>query len=296
MLVLCTAFIIVLIVLGIRAVYSLIDSRKPQPTPTPVGIVTELGETVESSDSVSESSSFNDVPYSPLPSKTYAELPPASEQNDILYFLESSASDKKVCYLTFDDGPNNSVTIQTLDVLRRYNVKATFFQVGSLVAENPDVTRRIYEEGHLIANHSNSHNYKELYANSESFMNEYNMCRAEIANVIGDNVFPLMRFPGGSFDSGTYGKQKQEYKAVLAQSGVYCCDWNCLSGDAESGKKTANELIERIKSSSKNKNQVVVLMHDASSKKHTAEALPQIIEYFKNEGFVFSRLDKPILQ
>ena len=80
----------------------------------------------------------------------------------------------KTCYLTFDDGPTKSVTTRVLDILREYDAKATFFTVGTLLEANPDTARRIYEEGHFIANHSYSHDYSDIYASNDSFMNEIN--------------------------------------------------------------------------------------------------------------------------
>ena len=201
---------------------------------------------------------------------------------------------EKVAYLTFDDGPNKSITSQILDILRRYNIKATFFQVGSLIEENPDVAKRVSEEGHLIGNHSYGHTYEKLYSSKESFKEEYEMCAKLIQDITKEDYTPVMRLPGGSHNTGTYGEIKQELIEILSQNGVYHCNWNALSGDAEGSYKSKAQLIQRVKSTSKGKNQVVVLMHDASTKKQTVEALPEIIEYFISEGYVFSRLDKPL--
>ena len=88
-------------------------------------------------------------------------LPPAEEENDLLDIIMDidEKGGEKTCYLTFDDGPSPNVTPSILDTLRRYNVKATFFMLGTSINSYPDLARRVYEEGHLIANHSNGHNY-----------------------------------------------------------------------------------------------------------------------------------------
>ena len=293
------AFVAVLavIVMLVKGITSFVAHNRPTPTPTPVAIVSQSG-TPENTEST-ENTKNTEAPSGENPTETLQPepqniLPPASEENDILKIFEKNPTDKKVCYLTFDDGPNNSITPRILDTLRKYGIKATFFQVGSLIKENTDMARRVYEEGHLIAGHSYTHTYSKLYATAESFTDEINSCEAEIKNVVGDDFFPLIRFPGGSFNAGTYGERKQQYKSVLAQMGYYHCDWNALNGDAEGGSKSVEQLVERVKSSSKNKNKVVILMHDAANKKNTAEALPQIIEYFISQGYTFSRLDKPI--
>lgn len=199
---------------------------------------------------------------------------------------------EKVAYLTFDDGPTLTVTPKILDTLRRYNVKATFFQVGSLIEENPDMARRVYDEGHLLANHSYAHNYSKLYATEESFITEIEKTYQLIQNVSGNENYPkVFRFPGGGYNAGTWGANKQKYKEVLASKGIRYCDWNALNGDAEGGTQTAAQLLERVKSTAK-KEDIVILMHDAAAKKTTAEALPDIIEYLISQGYAFKRLDE----
>ncbi|NLY46727.1 MAG: polysaccharide deacetylase family protein, partial [Tissierella sp.] len=80
----------------------------------------------------------------------------------------------KFAYLTFDDGPSATVTPAILDILKEYNIKATFFVVGSMVDKYPHMLKRIWDEGHKIGNHSYSHDYKYLYRNSKNFMNDIN--------------------------------------------------------------------------------------------------------------------------
>ena len=221
-------------------------------------------------------------------------FPAASEKNNLMEIIDESGQEKR-CYLTFDDGPTENITPQILDVLRRYNVKATFFEVGSLIKANPDVARRVYEEGHLIANHSNGHNYEKLYASTESFINEINECYEIIKSVTGEaEPFKLMRFPGGSYKSSadSYSPVKQECKTVLKENGFYYCDWNSLTGDAEGKKKNATELLAYLKQNLDTSESTVVLMHDAAAKQNTADALASVIEYLMSEGYTFHRLDE----
>lgn len=280
--------LIFLIVSAINSIVSAIQRAIPTPTPTPVAVVSEFGE-LEST-----VSSDGEITLIESTKTTYNSLPDPKEQADIIECFESSNSDKKVCYLTFDDGPNKTITTQILDILRRYNIKATFFQVGSLIEENPDVSMRIHEEGHLLGNHSYDHTYEKMYASKNSFMEEFEACAKLIQEITKDDYVPIMRLPGGSYNTGTYGEIKQEIIKTLSEKGIYHCNWNALSGDAEGSYKSKAQLVERVKSTSKGKNQVVVLMHDASNKKQTVLALPEIIEYFISEGYTFSRLDKPL--
>lgn len=220
-------------------------------------------------------------------------IPSAAEENDLLEIIENSGQTKR-CYLTFDDGPTTNITPQILDTLRRYNVKATFFQVGSLIQANPDMARRVYEEGHLIANHSQGHEYAELYESTETFMTEVNSCYEAIKSVTdGEEPFKLVRFPGGSYNSSadSYAPVKQECKTALKEAGFYYCDWNSLNGDAEGRTKDADELLAYLQENAAGQNNLVVLMHDAAAKQATADYLGSAIEWLISEGYTFHRLD-----
>lgn len=222
-------------------------------------------------------------------------IPAASEENDLLKIIEQAdaAGGEKVCYLTFDDGPSQTVTPRILDTLRKYNIKATFFEMGASISENPDMARRVYEEGHLIANHSDSHNYDKLYATEEAFIGEVLENEELINNITGgDHAMKLFRFPGGSYNAGDHAAEKQVYKQTLASNGIYYIDWNTLNGDAEGKKKDANELLEYVKKYTNTSASAVVLMHDAAAKSATADALESIIQYFMSEGYTFKRLDE----
>lgn len=225
------------------------------------------------------------------PPKVY-NIPAAAEENNLLKLAtDARGTETKICYLTFDDGPTNNVTPRVLDVLKQYNVKATFFVLGSMADKNPDILKRVYDEGHLIANHSYSHSYGDLYATAESFMAEINHTHQRITEITGEEPFKLVRFPGGSHKESTYGAQKQEYIGVLKQNGFYYADWNCLNGDAEAILRSAPELLAKIQQTAYGKN-IVVLMHDAKTKTTTPDALGGIIEYLSSRGYEFKRLDE----
>lgn len=233
---------------------------------------------------------------------TYSEATPAalrlSETNDWIDVIAEARKQGMVkrCYFTFDDGPSANVTNQILDVLAKYDIKATFFEVGKSVRTYPEITLRVHNEGHLIANHSYNHDYAALYASEDSFSAEINACEEEIESAIGEELsFKLVRFPGGGYNAGAYGEQKQLYKQTLSQMGYYYCNWNVLNGDAEGEKKDCDGLVEFFKSSAQryideNKN-LIVLMHDTDAKKTTAQSLETIILYLEQQGYTFHRLD-----
>ena len=178
-----------------------------------------------------------------------------------------------------------------LDVLKKYNVKATFFCLGKMLDANSEIAKREYDEGHLVANHTYYHNYGDLYASADSFMKEVNMTQDKIKEITGEEPFKLMRFPGGSHNAGSYAAVKQEYKKVLKEKGFYYADWNCLNGDAEATSRSTDELINSVKKTALEDN-LIVLMHDASTKATTPQALGPIIEYLKSKGYEFRRLDE----
>lgn len=227
----------------------------------------------------------------PTPEPSRKLLPKPSRETDLINII-ARAGMKKRCYLTFDDGPSTETTPKILDVLSEYGIKATFFEVGRYIENNPDMTRRVYNEGHLIANHSYSHDYNAMYGSEESFRDEIEKCYELIKETTGEaEPFPLIRFPGGSYNSGDHAEEKQEYKLTLADMGFYYCDWNCVNGDAEGARKNSEELVQTFKDTSANFNNLIVLMHDTNAKASTAEALPQIIEYLREKGYTFHRLD-----
>lgn len=117
---------------------------------------------------------------------------------DVTTSLDDIAkSDEKKAYLTFDDGPTTKATGKILDILKKENVKATFFVVGKHVKEHPELVKREYEEGHYIANHGYNHNNKLLYKDMESFKNEITSTDLEISKAIGVENYcsHIFRFP-----------------------------------------------------------------------------------------------------
>jgi peptidoglycan/xylan/chitin deacetylase (PgdA/CDA1 family) len=196
-------------------------------------------------------------------------------------------SDYKRVFITFDDGPSGNNTPQILDILAKNDVKASFFVLGSRVEQNPSVVKRAFEEGHFIANHGYSHMYNNIYATFENLLNEYSVTENTIRNAINEPNYKsvIFRFPGGSSGS-SYSKQKKVYKNELATKEIMYIDWNSLSQDAI-GKLTTEEMMQNIINTSNGKNSVVLLLHDAADKGLTVQMLQQIIDYFKNAGYVF---------
>lgn len=194
-------------------------------------------------------------------------------------------SEIKRAFLTFDDGPSAN-TSAILDILKQENVPATFFVLGTNVDKYPQTVKRIYEEGHYIANHGYSHVYSSIYQSPQSVLDEYNQCETSIKKAIGENKYNshLFRFPGGLI-GGKYAEVKIQANQLLSENDILHIDWNALNGDAETGNPTIEFEMQRLQETVGDKNSVVILMHDAQAKKATAEALPQIIQYLEDNGY-----------
>ena len=196
-------------------------------------------------------------------------------------------SDTKRVFLTFDDGPSETVTPVVLDTLKKENIKATFFLLGSRVELNPELVKREYNEGHYLASHGYSHVYSQIYASPQSVIDEYNRSVTAIRNAIGEQQYNphLFRFTGGYW-GGKYAEVKKQAKQLLDENDILHIDWNALTSDA-AGAKTTEQFIAELEKTVPKHNSVVVLMHDAGNKQATANALPTIIKYFRDKGFEF---------
>ncbi len=215
---------------------------------------------------------------------TVEESPRNMSQKEQL--LEEGAKEdignyQKQVYLTFDDGPSRN-TDRILDILKEYNVKATFFVVGKTDEHSVRAYQRIVEEGHTLAMHSYSHKYEEIYESRESFVEDMEKLQEYLYQITG--IWPrFYRFPGGS--SNLVSKvDMQELINYLDEKGITYFDWNISSGDAASGRLSTETIVENCMGSMDSMNTCMILMHDASEKDSTVEALSEIIEKVKDRG------------
>ena len=190
-------------------------------------------------------------------------------------------------YLTFDDGPG-PYTRQLLDVLKKYDVKATFFVCDR--GQYNKLMKDIVDEGHSIAIHSKTHEYGEIYASDDAFFADLNAMSDIIYKNSGVRT-TLMRFPGGSSNaiSKKYsaGIMTRLTKAVQDQGYQYF-DWNVDSNDA-GGAKTADEVYNNVTKGCSGRKTSVVLQHDIH--KYSVDAVERIIQWGLANGFTFRALD-----
>lgn len=199
-----------------------------------------------------------------------SQLPETTEQEEIEVF-----DGQKRVYLTFDDGPSTN-TEAILEVLKEYNVKATFFVVGKEDETSLEMYRKIVEEGHSIGMHTYSHQYSTIYQSVEAFSKDVERLQSLLKRVTNEDV-KIFRFPGGSSNMVSNIKM-QEFIKYLNQNDIIYYDWNVSSGDATSKYLEPQELVENVLQDVRIYNTSIVLMHDAANKPNTVEALGNMIE------------------
>lgn len=178
-------------------------------------------------------------------------------------------------YLTFDDGPSSN-TGKILDILAEYDVKATFFVVGKEEEKYQPLYKRIVDEGHTLAMHSYSHKYNEIYQSKESYVEDLTKLQEFLYDTTGVWC-RYCRFPGGS--SNTVSRvDMHELIAYLEEQDMSYFDWNVSSGDASSAYISPDAIIRNSTARLQEFQEAIILMHDASDKDTTVEALPKLIE------------------
>ena len=199
----------------------------------------------------------------------------------------SGKSTAKIAYLTFDDGPYNN-TYKYLDVLDKYDVKATFFTTninGEYCFDNKSVNcHNLYAEylkrGHTIANHTFTHAiWRGLYSSVDSFMTAVQNQEDLIKEKTGGYVTNILRFPGGS---ATAGGLKNGIITKLREKGYGYVDWTAQDGDGGELNSTS-EAWSNFRSSI-NQDIEVVLMHDYNN--YTLAILPDAITYLREKGYI----------
>lgn len=194
--------------------------------------------------------------------------------------LADSKINVKTVFLTFDDGPSDKVTPKILDVLDDENVKATFFIVGKNAERRKYLVEREYRSGHTVAVHSYTHEYGKIYRSPEALLEDIESCNRLISSITGKRS-EIYRFPGGS-----YGLPSSLINAVC-DHGYRYVDWNASVRDAEIWNATPQQLYEAAVATSSCCDNVVLLMHDSTTKSATAQALKDIIRYYKSNGYIF---------
>ena len=208
--------------------------------------------------------------------------------------VETVFPEQKTIYLTFDDGPG-PYTARLLDVLARYDAKATFFVTGNgryYDEDYTDMIGRAYQEGHAIGVHTLTHDYAAVYASRDAFFRDFLAMEEIIYEQTGEYT-KLFRFPGGSSNTISrnycYGIMSSLAEYMTNMGYVYF-DWNVDSGDALGGAKSSYEVANNVAAGCLENTVNVVLQHDI--KGFSVDAVETILRWGRNNGYVFRALDE----
>ncbi len=186
--------------------------------------------------------------------------------------------DRRTIALTFDDGPHPEMTPKVLDVLRKNEVKATFFLVGKNVEKYPELAERIAREGHVIANHGFTHTAKPLFMSGEKAADELMQCR-DAAYMATGRKPRLYRPP--------FGVTSPNLGMGVRQAGMECVGWSIRSYDTLGSiprEKVVRRVMDRMHEGA------VVLLHDRCEGEDIM--LEQLISRIREEGYGFETIDK----
>lgn len=186
----------------------------------------------------------------------------------------------KTVFLTFDDGPT-ATTSELLDILAKYEVKATFFMLGKNMNEHPSYVKRTANEGHALALHGMTHRKEKFYASPAAALAEMNNANAVLKKITEQST-TLIRPPYGSKPYFT-----KTFRDKVLTQGYHLWDWNVDSEDwkyKEASGTIYTSVMNQVHKLQKTNSNPVILMHD---QKATLKVLPRILETLKKEGYEF---------
>lgn len=209
--------------------------------------------------------------------------------------VSSQAPSKQVC-LTFDDGPSSN-TVPILEVLAREQVPATFFVCAQEINKPYlPLVRQIVQQGHQVAMHSATHRYAAIYRSSEAFWQDIKTLRQALEPYLNPEDITWLRFPGGSTNtvSHRYGGSgiMQTLKAQTEEKGWHWIDWNVCGEDATASHPNAEQILRNIQEDAQGVDTCVVLLHDTKATGQTVKALPEIIQWFREQGYTFCTVEQ----
>ncbi len=189
--------------------------------------------------------------------------------------------EEKSIYLTFDAGYDNGYTGHILDVLKKHNIKAAFFVVGNLIKDNPELIKRMAEEGHIVGNHTFTHPDMSAISDKEAFEAELGRLETAYKEAVGNDMSKFYRPPQGRYSESNLAMAKELGYTTVFWSLAYV-DW--YENDQPT-KQTADEkLTKRLH------NGAVVLLHSTS--KTNSDILDELLTQWEKLGYSFKTLDE----
>ena len=272
------------------------SQTEPEATPqniTVPRIVTRNTSSDDSSDNTADDTANNALETSsvddsndPLSSPVSLESGVSSSENS---GSSSNITPDKIAYLTFDDGPSRKITPNILDILKKEGISATFFVLPKSGVD--DLYQRIIDEGHELGNHSSTHNYTKLYKSGDivDFLDDVLAAHDFIIENFSYEMVSF-RFPGGSM--GRSASNIDPRRDIILQLGYRWFDWSIDSGDANANvkDKSSSALINIVLNNTRQRDKLIILMHDSGDKQTTLDALPRIIVGLREQGYGFDIL------
>lgn len=195
------------------------------------------------------------------------------------------ATSQKVIYLTFDDGPTPYITNWTLDVLKAYHAKATFFCIGNNIEKHPDIFVKVLNNGHAIGNHTLNH-VKGWSTSLELYLNEVAITQDLIDKAIFNTTKHTSQ--GSNLFRPPFGKIKNRQGKALLKLGYKIVMWDILTFDWKTNITKEACLKNAIY---KTTNGSIVVFHDSvKASKNMQYVLPKMLEHFSKKGYVFKSL------
>ncbi|MCF7567455.1 polysaccharide deacetylase family protein [Sabulilitoribacter arenilitoris] len=193
----------------------------------------------------------------------------------------------KTIYLTFDDGPTPEITNWTLNVLKQYDAKASFFCIGNNIEEHPRIFQDILNGGHVIGNHTHNH-IKGWKTKTKDYLNNISEAQNVINSQITNSKNSELRTQNSELFRPPYGQIKPKQGKKLIELGYKIIMWNVLSFDWDAKVSPKNCLNNVI---SKTTNGSIIVFHDSiKASKNMKYALPKVLEYFSGKGYRFESL------
>ncbi len=200
----------------------------------------------------------------------------------------------KTIFLTFDDGPSGNVTPEILDVLKEHNAHATFFVIGKYAEAYPEVVKRAYDEGHTVAIHTYTHDYRKIYASLDAYISDFDETEDLLENITGETP-RFWRFPGGGNNGNTTRALEESILSTLHERGYTAMDWTVSSTDASPNYPSFDTLYSKCKEgidgAIASGRTPVVLMHDSETKSHSPQVAAALIEHYSELGYDFRGLN-----
>lgn len=194
----------------------------------------------------------------------------------------------KVIYLTFDDGPTPEITNWTLEVLKQYNAKATFFCIGNNIKKHPEIFQDILNDGHAIGNHTQNH-LKGWKAKTKDYLKNIELCEAEMKSQIPDSTIVNRKSKFVNLFRPPYGQITPKQGKKLMELGYKIIMWDVLSFDWDKSVEQ-ERCIENVLS--KTTAGSIIVFHDSvKAAKNMQYALPKVLKHFSEKGYCFEALN-----